>query len=525
MSQVYSTEPQTSANVIFETTYGPLSIDLWFKECPRTTQYFLQLCADGFYDNLPFHRIVPNFLIQTGDAKFRHNDPQQEQEGKNNGDDDALWRQPPPPKYREQYRATEALDRRRYEVNSRIRFNHRGQVACALGLDDTNDDDNDDNNSSLDRLQPQFFITLGEASHLDGKHIIFGGCTGPTIFNALRIGRIDVINNNDDDIRNFQPRLLSEAPRILRTKIVHLDISLPVLVPTIQQYLLPWKSTTATAAGNPNQIKNGKANRNKKKKKVRKGIKNKNLLSFGDDEESNEEYDDNDNNNPKIQSSHDVLGPSLSSSSSSRQHQQQGKDDKSSMAIQPSSTSRSNNQVVSEKSQKQLLLQEEAENVDEVSSTEKKKSKKKQRNIKRQESGTENNVDSLVVVLATTNQQKNDDTNNNTTTVNDKFPVEMELSTTTTTTTSMSESNSGPSSSNKIISNHHSTINNKTKKVSLVEARRAKFLKNNSSKKGRKNHLREDETMTKLKAFQQKITRNRAVVVVDVKVFMYFVRY
>jgi len=97
MSQVYSTEPPTSATVIFETTYGPLSIDLWCKECPRTTQYFLQLCSDGFYDNLPFHRIISSFLIQTGDAKFRINnvndnddDPLQEQKDKSDDDDDNM---------------------------------------------------------------------------------------------------------------------------------------------------------------------------------------------------------------------------------------------------------------------------------------------------------------------------------------------------------------------------------------------------------------------------------------------------
>jgi len=123
-------------------------------------------------------------------------------------------------------------------------------------------------------------VTMSHFYHI-GKHIIFGSCTGPTIFNALRIGRIDVINNNDDDddddndIRNFQPRLLLEAPRILRTKIVHVDTSLPALVPTLQQNLLPWKKSTSTiAAGvrDPNQIQNGKAN-NRNKKKKKKGSK------------------------------------------------------------------------------------------------------------------------------------------------------------------------------------------------------------------------------------------------------------
>eukprot|EP00536_Pseudo-nitzschia_multiseries_P006269 jgi/Psemu1/117020/gw1.130.39.1 len=173
MSQVYATEPQTSGSVVFETTAGPLSIHLWCRECPHTVRYFLQLCVDGFYDNLVFHRIVPNFLIQTGDAAFRQSKDE----------------------YREQHRAAQALDRRRYELNSRIRFNHRGQIAMALETTDdnnNNDDDDDDDPSIAARLQPQFFITLDEASHLDGKHVCFGGITGPTIFNALRIGRTDI---------------------------------------------------------------------------------------------------------------------------------------------------------------------------------------------------------------------------------------------------------------------------------------------------------------------------------------------
>jgi peptidyl-prolyl cis-trans isomerase SDCCAG10 len=460
MSQVYSTEPQTSANVIFETTYGPLSIHLWLKECPRTTMYFLQLCADGFYDNIVFHRIVPNFLIQTGDSKFRIS--QREQDGvvdvssKNNtkSDDDvssSKLKQPPPPKYRDKHGAAEALDRRQFEVNSRIRFNHRGQVAMALGIDD------DDTNNDGPRLQPQFFITLEDASHLDNKHVIFGGVTGPTIFNALRIAQIDVINNNDNNIRNFQPRIISEAPRILRTKIVQVEIpaTLPALVPTIEPYLLPWR-IDLNKINNEGGVTAGNDGKSKRKKKTRKGIKNVNLLSFG--EEFNGEDDDDDENNLKIQSSHDLLGR-----------------DKKSLKIQPSS-SRLNNQT-GEISHKQPSQKAEDKDLP----TEKKQESKKAQNEEVQEPGTKDDADAVVTY------QKKKDTKE---TPSDSIVLPQ-----------IEASNSGSAKKN----NRSTSTEKKAKKISLVEARRAKYLKKNSNKKGNKQQ-REEETMAKFKAFQQKIT-------------------
>jgi peptidyl-prolyl cis-trans isomerase SDCCAG10 len=61
MSSVYATEPASSGKVLFETTHGPLEIQLWCRECPTITKLFLQLCMDGFYDGMIFHRIVPDF--------------------------------------------------------------------------------------------------------------------------------------------------------------------------------------------------------------------------------------------------------------------------------------------------------------------------------------------------------------------------------------------------------------------------------------------------------------------------------
>ena len=66
MSNVYSTEPRTTGIVHLNTTYGPLNIELWGKECPMACRNFIQLCLEGYYDQSPFHRLVPGFCLQGG---------------------------------------------------------------------------------------------------------------------------------------------------------------------------------------------------------------------------------------------------------------------------------------------------------------------------------------------------------------------------------------------------------------------------------------------------------------------------
>lgn len=261
MSSVYATEPVTSGRVIFETTYGPLELSLWSKECPTATMLFLQLCLDGFYENMLFHRIVPNFLIQTG-ALRQSGDPNAVNSSSNAADSME--------QYRKAVGADEALERRKYEVHSRLRFNHRGQLAMALGV--TDEDGTAD-------LQPQFFITLDEAPYLDGKHVIFGTVSGPTIFNALRIGSSEV------DESSNQPVDMEHAPRIKSVKIV----DNPLHKDLVPQNVVPWRAAKAVNDDDK-----------PKKKKKRKGKLDVNVLSFGDELEEGEAA-------TSIKSSHDVL--------------------------------------------------------------------------------------------------------------------------------------------------------------------------------------------------------------------------
>lgn len=393
MSQVYSTEPQTSGRVIFETTHGPLEVQLWCRECPATTRMFLQLCLDGFYDKMLFHRVVPNFLIQTG--ALRHGQGQQQEALGNEKDMEA---------YRVKLGADEALTRRSYELNSRIRFNHRGQVAMALEAGDVAD-------SAL--LQPQFFITLDEASFLDGKHVVFGTVSGPTIFNCLRIGKTDV------DEETNQPTELSEAPRIERVKIMENEIHTDI-VPHPEE--VPWQKREKKEAT--------------KKKKKRKGIKNVNVLSFGD------EFEEEALNGGGMKSSHDLI-----------ESQTLRKEVDEELKI--ASTQNENLPTIAKKRKRKKHSLETT--------------KSPQPTDNEKPSKTEPREDFTPSTPAATAMAKNDD-----------VPV------------------------SRVVREEQQAAEKKETKLSLVEARRAKYAKG-ASKNKRK---REEDTLAKLQLFQSKVVKS-----------------
>jgi cyclophilin family peptidyl-prolyl cis-trans isomerase len=48
------------------TSEGSIAIELFPEDAPRTVENFTRLAADGFYDGLVFHRVIPDFMIQGG---------------------------------------------------------------------------------------------------------------------------------------------------------------------------------------------------------------------------------------------------------------------------------------------------------------------------------------------------------------------------------------------------------------------------------------------------------------------------
>ncbi|XP_057657819.1 spliceosome-associated protein CWC27 homolog [Diorhabda carinulata] len=144
MSSIYILEPPTSGKVLLKTTVGDIDIELWSKETPKACRNFIQLCLEGYYDNLTFHRVVKGFIVQGGDP---------------NGDGtggESIYGAP----FKD-------------EFHQRIKFTRRGLLAMA--------------NAGKDDNGSQFFFTLGPTPELQNKHTIFGKVTGETVFNMLKL--------------------------------------------------------------------------------------------------------------------------------------------------------------------------------------------------------------------------------------------------------------------------------------------------------------------------------------------------
>jgi len=113
------------------TNAGPITVELYDEDAPKTVENFRKLAADGFYDDLIFHRVIPDFMIQGGCP-----------EGTGRGGPGYTFEDEP--------------NQHRIE---------RGALAMANAGPDTNGS--------------QFFIVTTEAAPwLDGKHTVFGRVTG-----------------------------------------------------------------------------------------------------------------------------------------------------------------------------------------------------------------------------------------------------------------------------------------------------------------------------------------------------------
>jgi len=111
-----------------ETSLGAITIELFAGEVPETVKNFTALCEKGYYDGVVFHRVIPGFMIQTGDPT-----------GTGRGG----------PGY-------SIAD----EFSPRLKHDKAGVVSMA--------------NAGPGTGGSQFFITHGPTPHLDGRHAIFG---------------------------------------------------------------------------------------------------------------------------------------------------------------------------------------------------------------------------------------------------------------------------------------------------------------------------------------------------------------
>lgn len=150
-------EPSTSAKVILHTSKGPVDLELWAKETPKTCRNFLQHCVNGYYNGTEFHRVIKNFAVQAGDPTNTGSGGQSIYETPFFSD----------------------------EFHSRLRFSKRGVLAMAnMGEPNTNGS--------------QFIITLGPAPELNGKNTIFGRVVGDSFYNILQIASSELEDGAQD---------------------------------------------------------------------------------------------------------------------------------------------------------------------------------------------------------------------------------------------------------------------------------------------------------------------------------------
>ena len=437
MSQVYSTEPETTGRVVVVTTHGPLEIDLWCKECPTTTRAFLQLCLDGYYDGMIFHRIFADFLIQTG---LTRNDSLR---GRASATEiDGYLRRstavPSPANGASGLGDALGLDRKKLELNPRIRFNHRGQVAMAVPLEESAE-----NKVDKEDLAYQFFVTLAEAPFLDAKHVVFGTISGSTMFNALRIGRTDV-----DEQSGIPIDMKDCPPRILRIEVGSHPFEDMVITADKK---VPWNKATETGAGG--EAEKGEETKVERRRKKRKGKRDLNVLSFGNEER---EYDDiaqkSSGKGSAMLSSHEVLSRDSS-----------GRPSKADAAVNSRSQEKPGAKTEPER---RINNDEERKAYSDVESP------------------------SKIELKDDSNKQHPTDPN-----------VEM-------------VSNDSRSNHNRSQEDQHQNCEiknkDKPKAVSAVEARRAKYLRSGrGSSAGKKSLIREGDTMAKLFAFKSKVVQTK----------------
>ena len=55
------------SNATLNTSKGPIAVELFDDDAPKTVENFRTLAGKGFYEGVIFHRVIPDFMIQGGD--------------------------------------------------------------------------------------------------------------------------------------------------------------------------------------------------------------------------------------------------------------------------------------------------------------------------------------------------------------------------------------------------------------------------------------------------------------------------
>lgn len=136
-------DPEKEYRARIATTRGDMDLELYPIHAPVTVNNFVFLAREGFYDGVLFHRVISDFMIQTGDPT-----------GTGTGG----------PGYRFED-----------ETVGNPLVHETGVISMANAGPNTNGS--------------QFFITHSPQPHLDGRHTVFGKVVrGQDVVDAIRQG-------------------------------------------------------------------------------------------------------------------------------------------------------------------------------------------------------------------------------------------------------------------------------------------------------------------------------------------------
>ncbi|RYP42118.1 hypothetical protein DL767_000483 [Monosporascus sp. MG133] len=145
-------------SVTLHTNKGDLKIEVFCESVPKTAENFLALCASEYYSLSPFHRLIPNFMVQGGAPA--NPTPENPKGGQ------SIWGGP----FEDEIRPT-------------LKHNARGIVSMANKGPGTNGS--------------QFFILFDKAPHLDGMNTVFGKLIGgESLATLAKIEAVEIDKKN-----------------------------------------------------------------------------------------------------------------------------------------------------------------------------------------------------------------------------------------------------------------------------------------------------------------------------------------
>jgi len=146
--------------VMIETNKGNIKLELFTNDAPKTVENFVKLASEDFYNEIKFHRVISDFMIQGGDPLSKDDDPSDDGTG---GPGYSFEDEMNPINLGLDEMTIQRYEASGYKYNYNLN-SHKMEVGVLAMA-----------NSGPNTNGSQFFIvTESPQPHLDGKHTVFG---------------------------------------------------------------------------------------------------------------------------------------------------------------------------------------------------------------------------------------------------------------------------------------------------------------------------------------------------------------